>query len=62
MSDKLKPCPFCGNDAIVYRTYNGNYFVGCSAASDTCIYGAVVIRATKEQAVTSWNRIVNDLR
>lgn len=57
-SYELKPCPFCGNDASVYRTYNGGYFAGCSAASDTCICGAGVIRATKEQAVTAWNRRV----
>ncbi len=56
----LKPCPFCGNAASVYRTDNGGYFAGCSAASDTCICGAGVIRATKEQAVTAWNRRIND--
>lgn len=38
-SCELKPCPFCGNDASVYRTNNGEYFAGCSAASDTCICG-----------------------
>lgn len=59
-SDELKRCPFCGNDASVYRIHNGNYFCGCSAASDTCICGAGVIRATKEQAVTAWNRRVTD--
>ena len=48
MSDELKPCPFCGHDASVYRMNNGNYFCGCSAASDTCICGAGVIRDTKE--------------
>ena len=56
MSDELKHCPFCGHDASAYRTDNGVYFAGCSAASDTCICGAGVIRATKEQAVTAWNR------
>ena len=62
MSEALKPCPFCGHDASVYRTYNGKggYFAGCSSASDTCICGAGVIRDTKEHAVTAWNRRVND--
>ena len=59
-SYELKPCPFCGNDASVYRMHNGNYFCGCSTASDTCICGAGVIRDTKESAVTTWNRRVND--
>ena len=55
---QLKPCPFCGHEASVYRTHNGGYFAGCSAASDTCICGAGVIRDTKESAVTTWNRRV----
>ena len=57
-SYELKPCPFCGHEASVYRTHNGGYFAGCSAASDTCICGAGVIRDTKESAVTTWNRRV----
>ena len=57
MDDKLKHCPFCGDDASVYRMHNGNYFCGCNTAGNTCIY---VIRATKEQAVTAWNiRVAN---
>ena len=60
MSDELKHCPFCGHDASVYRMQNGNYFCGCGSASDTYICGAGVIRATKEQAVTAWNRRVTD--
>ena len=59
-SYELKPRPFCGHDASVYRMHNGNYFCGCSSASDTCICGAGVIRDNKEQAVTAWNRRVND--
>lgn len=59
-SYELKPCPFCGNDASVYRMRDGGYFAGCSAASDTCICGAGVIRDTKEHAVTAWNRRVTD--
>ena len=58
MIDKLKYCPFCGHDASVYRMNNGNYFAGCSTASDTCICGAGVIKADKESAVTIWNRKV----
>ena len=57
MSDELKPCPFCGHDASVYRMHNGNYFCGCNAAGNICIY---VVRATKEQAVTAWNIRVTD--
>ena len=46
MSDELKRCPFCGQDARVYRMHNGNYFCGCSGASDTGICCDCVIRAT----------------
>ena len=60
MSEVLRYCPFCGHDASVYRMRNGNYFCGCSSASDTCICGAGVIRDTKEHAVTAWNRRVNN--
>ena len=60
MSNKLKPCPFYGHDASVYRMNNGNYFCGCSVAIDTRTCGAGVIRMTKEKAVTAWNRRVTD--
>ena len=60
MSDELKRCPFCGQDARVYRMHNGNYFCGCSGASDTGICCDCVIRATEELAVTAWNRRVKD--
>ena len=60
MSEVLRYCPFCGHDASVYRMHNGNYFCGCSNVSDTYICGDGVIKATKEQAITVWNRKVTD--
>ena len=31
MSDKLKPCPFCGREGVVY-TIGKKEYIGCSAA------------------------------
>lgn len=57
MTDKLKPCPFCGGDAE-YSTItdekwgNVNHFVTCS---NHCIEGLYTRGDTKEEAIEQWN-------
>ena len=56
--DELKPCPFCGRKAILRRDSHGCY-IGCengmcSVLPTTWYY------ETEEEAITAWNRRVND--
>ena len=53
---KLKPCPFCGEKAVVIENY-GNYrafevFCGCG--------GRVAYYETKKEAIKAWNRRANE--
>lgn len=52
---KLKPCPFCGDEAATQSFYK-NHCVYCSGC------GASTLRyyPTKEDAIEAWNRRVND--
>ena len=63
MSDKLKPCPFCGGEACMIEVephtheiatwmpdYTGGFFVECT----NCACG--ISADTKEVAVAAWNR------
>ena len=60
MTDKLKPCPFCGNPnllvdkGILENDELGNYFVCCNKCHVTGPAGY-----TAQEAVEAWNRRVN---
>jgi Lar family restriction alleviation protein len=50
MSEKLKPCPFCGSDAVHFRTVISDY-VSC----DNCGNGTAGY-STKQKALKAWNK------
>lgn len=56
MTDKLKPCPFCGGEASLdkIKTVKGwfEYLVWC--ADDNCACQNASYR-TKEEAIEAWN-------
>ncbi len=69
MTDKLKPCPFCGSNNIgtakgyvvfLLKKYRGNVrAVGCRDCG--CVAGvfntlAISIEEAEEKAIDSWNR------
>jgi len=62
MSEKLKPCPFCGSSAGISPIYdeNGNYkncytiFCGCGASVDSDVY--LDRDEAKAEAKKKWNR------
>ena len=61
MSDKLKPCPFCGGEAELVEHNEGLvfYFVRCK--NENCFAGAADVRHfSKETLVEAWNRRAND--
>ena len=51
---ELKPCPFCGDEASIIRTYTDDrqyqVFCGCG--------GRVAYFDTEEEAIESWNKRV----
>ncbi len=67
---KLKPCPFCGNGAILARDNYGKYLIECETCS--LLFGVSVEDGTElvdgwramintaEEATEAWNRRVND--
>ena len=53
MSDKLKPCPHCGGNGILLKTYNkpGNYMIACTrCGARTSGMG------NQKGAINNWNR------
>lgn len=56
MSEELKPCPFCGGEANLYKyAKNGKFLVRCEYCGVETIYFG-----TEEIAIKAWNRRVND--
>lgn len=57
---ELKPCPFCGEKAIL-STWKGCYIVGCD--TEMCfgnINHVTLIGVDKEFIVKQWNRRANN--
>lgn len=56
----LKPCPFCGGEAILEDCGGcmncGRFFVRCTK----CEIAQDYLWATKQTAIWRWNRRVND--
>ena len=65
MSEKLKPCPFCGSNGQVRYDYGvlrgeySGYYVQCSNSYCTA-YSLFAPFSTEQEAVEAWNRRVND--
>ena len=60
MAEKLKPCPFCGGEAIIKchdKDYSDNWFVYCANLDGNCeIHPYTWFYETKEEAIGAWNR------
>ena len=63
MMAKLKPCPFCGNEAKVTHVKNKHFFriqdsypfVKCNVCG-----ASTPLKYTEDEVITAWNRRVND--
>lgn len=57
MDVKLKPCPFCGASAILWKR-NGEVRIDCSkwSASDKSTHFVGIGARTEEEAIEAWNR------
>ena len=53
--DELKPCPFCGSEAVELTGLRDNWFdVSCSNIKCTA-YKIACVYKTKEKARKAWN-------
>ncbi len=58
MSNKLKPCPFCGaNVRKVKGMMNVTMFACDNCGADVCFYG----KEKEDKAIEAWNRRVKDV-
>lgn len=56
MTEKLKPCPFCGSRSVqVEQIGSGGYFNACCC---NCLAN-VPLSGSRETAVAAWNRRTN---
>ena len=55
MNKELKPCPFCGGEALVKRNFYGNYYIACNNENCLCVVFTIVF-TRKSEAVNAWNR------
>ena len=53
MSEKLKPCPFCGGKAEIFE--GNGFWVGCE---NSCVETAAY--KFRDDAIEVWNRRKND--
>lgn len=51
---ELKPCPFCGNKALVWRTDHRTYIECCNYS--TLTHQVCVSAETDKEAIEAWNR------
>lgn len=62
MNDKLKPCPFCGGEAVwIFDDFNDAHDVSCKKLNCFAFRWKDDARyITKEYAENEWNRRVGD--
>lgn len=64
MTDKLKPCPFCGGEAVI-RESLGHMYIGpihkenCFIKPDTW---CIAINVSLKKQIKAWNRRAEDDR
>ena len=57
MSNKLKPCPFCGGEAIVVKTESCGRYIGCwDCGGRTEEFETDYTGSARDKAIAAWNR------
>ncbi|MBQ9564189.1 MAG: Lar family restriction alleviation protein [Synergistaceae bacterium] len=61
MTDKLKPCPFCGGEAVLDFVDDDAWYVHCIDYDGDCdMRPHTKSYETPEEAIEVWNRRAND--
>ena len=55
MTDKLKPCPFCGGEAE-HEIFEDGFWVWCRVQCTPCGVMLTVPYTTGEEGFNAWNR------
>lgn len=55
---ELKPCPFCGGEALT--TYNTKFGFQVFCSNEKCFMNTIIMTSfdTEEQVIEAWNRRV----
>jgi Lar family restriction alleviation protein len=53
VTDELKPCPFCGGEAVLDNVYDSLWDVACP--NEDCM-GSIGLQPTRGMAIDAWNR------
>lgn len=62
MSNKLKPCPFCGGEARLYNDGVHGFFHMCMISGDAMVKIESRFFEPDEEAIKVWNRRVTDVQ
>ena len=57
MTSELKPCPFCGGEALIGETLDDTWF-GMCGLDNCCVLESYW--PTKDEAIAAWNTRVGD--
>jgi hypothetical protein len=64
VSSELKPCPFCGEEAVIKKTRPHEWIIGCEGRyGSTCpgfVWKSTPVYLTKACETTAWNRRANN--
>ncbi|MBE6784163.1 MAG: restriction alleviation protein, Lar family [Ruminococcaceae bacterium] len=57
----LKPCPFCGGEAILQKGTDGRCWIECNITKSHCsVIPKTWAYKTKKEAIEAWNRRVDN--
>lgn len=56
----LKPCPFCGHDASLFKGGFGEIAASCANKYCQCSLGSGIWFSTETAAINIWNKRSND--
>ncbi|MBO6542337.1 MAG: Lar family restriction alleviation protein [Alphaproteobacteria bacterium] len=52
----LKPCPFCGGEALILPDEDGFHLMHCGNPDDGSSHVISIVGGTKEEVAAQWNR------
>ena len=55
-TNKLKPCPFCGDTFIRIRMRKDGYSIGCNSLGCVCLHTVSKRFKTEKDAMEAWNK------
>lgn len=64
MNEKLKPCPFCGGEAVLHKAERESFLMGKTISLDQISCASCGVNTSvfgnEEDAIKAWNRRANE--